>query len=556
MRTVYGAVVLGAAVTTLTSCVCIDLSSIQRFACDSGVCADGGTEVDGGTVTKDDDGGISEVDAGSRHDAGAADSGVSPPDASAADSGLIAPDAGPASIALAEFCAKYPEKACQHLAGCGLYESANSTSCLAMQSLSVACAKAAAGAYEYDSVLAQACLDELGAATTTCFSNWSACLQLYNPSTVPGVGFGGVFTARAYACRNTVCDAGRCDQLCSGASCQPFREVGQSCNEGFSGPFAYCNPATAWCRVDTCQALARVGDDCRAAPCEPGSYCEYPVAGQFACQATRADNVSCDKSAQCSSGLCRPTDSKCGPLALGAPCAAASDCGNYSSPNICLGLVLADAGVTLGRCAPRRVLGETCNDDWGAPADPCAGGTAACLGGRCVSLASFSLPMGAECPLLPSFEYELAPAYGVAACQRGLTCLTTSGSAAKKGLCLPPLAAGTPCREDFWCATGLQCLGVSDGGRECGALPVRGQPCPSALCRRDSTCAYGVGTTCQPLLQLDAGCAAIGSHCDVGLSCDGTKCVAPRPGGASCQFDFDCASNACERNLCVDVCLR
>ena len=406
----------------------------------------------------------------------------------------------------------------------------------------------------FNGVAARDCLDELSASPLSCYGAFSVCGTL--------VGFGNqafapVFLTRSDLCRGVACDAGACDQSCTGPTCQPWRSPGQSCEEDVK-PLARCNRATGFCGsrdggATVCLPVLTAGEDCTTGTCGPSLHCDFLNGTR--CAADLADEAPCVYDPFCASGVCRGTDGKCGALDAGATCRNGSDCGRFDSTQICVGLVVrADGGVTPGACAPRPTLGQACDYGWARSTDSCRSGHG-CIDGTCRLLTPFSLALGSECPIRPFGRIEL-PFYGFASCERGLRCLpSTTAHAPRTGRCGPAITAGGACLDEFNCAAGLSCLNQPDGGVACGALPLRGEPCTTS-CRFDSVCVnQGDGGRCGPPVPLDGGCAGF-LTCEAGATCDGTTCVATGAPGATCAYDFECSSGACQARVCVAMCIR
>ncbi|MFO0593811.1 MAG: hypothetical protein U0228_00835 [Myxococcaceae bacterium] len=470
-------------------------------------------------------------------------------------------DSGAPAVDLATFCAIYPAASCAHLSACQRYE-ADSGACLADEQASLAslCASADAGSFAYDPVAAARCLAELN-LPLACYADFPSCgsLRTFGAAVGP-LPF--VFTLRPNGCGSATCAPGTlCDSDCTNPQCQPRRTLGQTCRNG--RPSSFCDEATSYCGTDDagierCLALAGPGENCGPYGCAAGTVCHYD-----------GTNTLCtpflDAGAPCTSApeLCGPgrvcrSNGTCGAPTPGDPCTRPTQCGTYPATLVCLGLTLSADGGLLdgGTCGPRPLLGDACDYAWGTPTDPCRADLGhGCIEGRCTLLTPFSLPAGTECPIRPYGRVEL-PWLGFASCQRGLTCLpSTTAHAPRTGRCSVPLDAGAPCRDPFWCANGLSCASVGDGGSECLAPPHAGERC-QGLCRRDAYCANDAdgGTHCAPLGGPDAGCSAI-SDCLAPLNCDNGHCSTTLAAGP-CQYDFQCSPGACQAGQCVAMCIR
>lgn len=114
-----------------------------------------------------------------------------------------------------------------------------------------------------------------------------------------------------------------------------------------------------------------------------------------------------------------------------------------------------------------------------------------------------------------------------------------------------------PGSELSTCAANAHC---SD--EQCIAVEPNGCGCPDG-----QTCKYGgIDDSCQPVLDVGEQCispdlmmlgvCAVDSYCSWNVDDDGMligpqACVAAAPLGASCLSPFDCASHACEDEVCV-----
>lgn len=465
--------------------------------------------------------------------------------------GSMPPDAGP-GLALTDFCTAYPAAACAHFAACGEADSANSPSCLALQSLQLnpLCADVRRGVRVFDGHAAQACLDELSATPAACSWFTEACGALV--ASRVDVQFSPVFSPQTLC--GGGCDGGACDQSCTGGQCEPFRQPGEACR--YSGhPLLACDPATGHCESELdggqrCIAFVDAGAPCGtpADRCAPNSFCLATADGGRACQTLKPMGAACTQRLECSSFTCLD-GGVCGPRPSGDVCLSSQDCG---AQTVCRGLQLAsDGGVTTaGVCGARPALGEACSFNWGGGTDPCGLG-AACLDQTCVELRPFSLDAGSECPV-PAWGRTEEEFYGFRACSRGLECQRSSTTTSVRvGRCVVAPLVGEPCTNV--CVAGAQCRSQTDGGSVCVVNPVIGEVCTGA-CRRDSRCAAADDAgvrRCVALSEPGQPCT-FGSDCKPGLWCDQGACVEPT--GRACSADYECGAGACDRGVCVAVC--
>jgi hypothetical protein len=244
---------------------------------------------------------------------------------------------------------------------------------------------------------------------------------------------------------------------------------------------------------------ARAGEAClvgeyyerlrEAAVCETGTECvvsAQPDIGNFYC------------------GVCEPR------ILLGEPCSGEVSC-------------VDGAACVNGTCRERRDLGEPC-ETW----DECL--TQVCNEGVC-----------GRSPFAPTPYAELLDR----ACDEQGLCGWQVGLSCSQGTCRALMNESEPCGngDNPGCRLGQRCM----GGR-CIAMGCRidfGEPC-------DFDCEAGGCDTrdglCKPATQVGDPCTL---RCENGLVCHSKhrECTLPRTNGTVCDFDDDCASNFCERDL-------
>lgn len=291
-----------------------------------------------------------------------------------------------------------------------------------------------------------------------------------------------------------------------------FVPVGETCDEPVEcATGTFCVKPNGVCR-GTCVAYSREGEPC---------------------------GIGCDHGLRCDGALCAPLKG------LDELCESSAEC-------------QADL-VCLGRCRPRRKLGESCRVDV-ERLSPCEPGLACDVTpfvegaeGRCVVPGEAF----AEC----RFHWS---------CRPGLVCAEINWSsfpaaAPPPGFCLEPDVANANCARTVYaafvgetCQPGLSCRELT---QQCGALPVRGEPCTPS--KQDCS---GFEVFCKPTGSGDVGVctgpATIGETCAVKIDasrvisipctsgfCDREltlQCRSPsRSLGAVCKQDGECISGRC-----------
>jgi hypothetical protein len=165
------------------------------------------------------------------------------------------------------------------------------------------------------------------------------------------------------------------------------------------------------------------------------------------------------------------------------------------------------------------------------------------------------LSEGAECFI---GDYE---------CEEGLTC---SGVAGTTQHCAVPGGAGDPCAGD--CEPGLVCR-YGMGTPVCGIQRSEEEMCgvdngsvgyatPLGECGPGLNCSYPE-FRCEPIPDIPAdrrapgeSCVRSGSidmTCGVGTDCINGRCEVRRRAGEPCEADSECATSACDGNVCSDA---
>jgi len=229
--------------------------------------------------------------------------------------------------------------------------------------------------------------------------------------------------------------------------------------------------------------------------------------------------------------------------------------------------------ICLGRCRPRRKLGEACRTDFDR-LSPCEPGLACDVTpfvdgaeGTCVVPGDFF----ADC----RFHWS---------CRPGLVCAdrdwsTFPGASPPPGFCRLPDGERANCSQTAYgafvgdqCEPGLTC---GDGTNQCETLPARGEPCTPSK----QNCS-GFEVHCKPTGTGDVGVCAgpanLGERCAVKLDASRTVAIpcssgfceteitqqcrpASRTTGSECTQDGECISGRCvpqpDRTLrCVPAC--
>ncbi len=311
------------------------------------------------------------------------------------------------------------------------------------------------------------------------------------------------------------------------------------------------------------------------------------------CGACSANNpVSIEEFADQNSNAVCEFQTKCGEAKDVAACRAVHSAG----PSFTSATVLA--GVKAGRIKYDGDLARKCLDELGSRS--CDVTTASYHGypEACVSVFQGTLHGGAACAVggeCISQRCEI-PACNMSCCtgtcqgddppvlaKVGASCATNlcEGEAfceLASMTCVALKHLGETCKEAFSCADGLYCLNST---KTCGPLPGLGEPCPDGGCRdRGAHCSAATKTcvkvglpgdpcslaeddcsdlyVCGPNNQCYAGislgapcmmfqqCADAGAFCDIPANATMGTCTAPKPDGASCRTQLDCASNVCD----------
>jgi hypothetical protein len=336
---------------------------------------------------------------------------------------------------------------------------------------------------------------------------------------------------------------------------------------GVAGSSCYVDQLSASC-TQTCRSNARqLGEDCEpytsgvfcvAGACNPDPnggpvFLQLVGTSGYVCSLYTATGASCDYYNVCDPAhdYCQQSFDADAGLTVGtcAPRDAAAVCGTgdcYStSGNNCscpLGTVCAPSlGVqSQGTCQAPAALGAACDNSIisqpcqaGLVCVPTNGGTGA---STCVHQTA---ALGEACN----------PGYG-SNCAEGTYC-----SSAVQPTCIAEAAVGQPCDLSAGnCPPGLQCQGPADGGTAtCSTLGLIGADCSSSSCRALLGCVGEAdgGSVCAPRLVVGDACdpaanGCYGSYCDPGT----LHCAAYLPAGSVCDPQ---AYGACGRQYCVGV---
>jgi hypothetical protein len=264
-------------------------------------------------------------------------------------------------------------------------------------------------------------------------------------------------------------------------------ETGATCDDPVECTMGtFCVKPSGVCR-GTCVAFSKVGEPCGIG-CGPGLRCDGAN-----CAELKAQDEPCASSAECQSDL-----------------------------------------LCLGRCQPRRKVGESCTLDFDR-LSPCEPGLACDVAplvegaiGTCV---------------IPGAAFDSCRFHW--SCQPGLVCADLDwslfpGSAPPvAGACREPDGAEYNCRQTQYaafvgdqCAPGLSC---NEATSKCETLPERGQSCAPSR----QNCA-GFGVVCKPTGGGDVGICS-------GLPAQGESCAVRLD--ASRVVSVPCASGYCEKDV-------
>jgi hypothetical protein len=138
-----------------------------------------------------------------------------------------------------------------------------------------------------------------------------------------------------------------------------------------------------------------------------------------------------------------------------------------------------------------------------------------------------------------------------AACESSSECLPElyCGNLTCPRVCIPRLGAGQlatdydQCQPPLYRYNGV-CLAPIALGASCAPLSgsTQEQSCASSVCNPTSKLCVARPTARTPIGQP---CPALGDYCELGAKCIGNTCQRPKPDGASCSTNSDCASRTC-----------
>ena len=244
---------------------------------------------------------------------------------------------------------------------------------------------------------------------------------------------------------------------------------------------------------------------------------DAPSSGEPCLEVPRSERAVCDVESDCVvddipviglyyCGTCEPR------IALGEPCDGAVRCVDGSA-------------CVMGECRERRDLGEPCEFS-----EECA--TRVCDGSVCASSTDLRRPYADVVDRECDADGGCGNQFGLA-CVEG-TCSALANEGEPCGA-YPPFQA-PPCRLGQLCI-GDRCVAV-------GCSIDIGEPCTWFCTGGTGGCVDG---ECQPADELGDPCTF---ECMNGLRCDSLECVpAPADNGARCDYDEDCASYFCPRDL-------
>jgi len=305
-------------------------------------------------------------------------------------------------ISLDVYAQASSDAACAHAVACG--DVASTDACLETslgQPLHITAtqrAAIAAGTMKFDGGAAQTCLASL--ASRSCDVTSQANRVLPDPcfAIFLGTRGDGEACAASSECISQVCDAPVCDTACCTGTCiggeAPVRaQIGESCEAARCEDNAFCDPAFV------CTARRSPGSSCIFAnDCQFGLDCDP----DGVCSALPGPGQRCDGACRDEGTTCSAASQTCEPVAVaGEPCTMTSDCSvlyvcdanKRCSAGIALGDVCivgqrcadpgafcdAEAGESLGLCAPLRQLDEPCTDDSICESHACGEVTQRCV---------------------------------------------------------------------------------------------------------------------------------------------------------------------------------
>ncbi len=436
-------------------------------------------------------------------------------------------------VTLSAFCGVAAIKQCDHLKTCGLLSPAQDDDCRARYEARCATKVRAtdAGALAFDAVLATRCISS--GYNSNCYGGPE---DLYDCLDSVFEVAGRIGTP----CDSTTCTDGFCPaNFGSGATCRACTAhfaQGAACTQPDS-----CNPTVGFCPLIstdggpvTCEPLKGPGGACLSA-------------------------LECAGRATCVNFL--PLDGgtpKCGPIALGSPCATATDCGASA---YCKRLrITAEDFTTPGTCATRIPLNGACTNE--QYDDGCQGAGATCLGLKCLTAQPHSRPLSAECD-----AYNQCPVGAYCTCAGPLS--SDGGISVRDGNCLSQQGAGGECWEEMgysMCLPGFECTPMG----KCVALRLEGQGCgaDNGRCRQLLSCTQELtpgAPTCVAARAQGEVCADVTLPCAPGQYCRADAgaaqgaCSPSLVKGAACANNFECQGGRClpadGGKACVDSCL-
>lgn len=397
--------------------------------------------------------------------------------------------------------------------------------------------------------------------------------------------------AAVLVCNSGVCDA--VDDKCGYADGDGACNAGNAstlCRSGGCGPQSgLCTPVGG-CALD--------GD------CTADQYCDTSA---FACVAKLANGQAIPKLTKhtppvdgkctqasgavvCASGVCDPSDDKCGYASGDGACT------DMNAPTVCRSMKCGAMGPNAGKCvdcdtdmqctkAAPVCVANLCVQCDKANATLCGDNTPACddATNTCVACDGDSgSGAGHPCVIQPFCHLTGANQGSCGLCSTDAECVSHGSVACDKatGACVGTCSKDTDCPSKDWCdapAGGMgNCVAKLANGTALPAKPaevaqctmdVGARVCVSGICdTKDDTCGLAPGDgsckddsacrttlcdvakgTCKPAPCASDSACAPGQFCGI----DGSCISALAPGGL-CTRSSQCASNLCEAGQCQD----
>lgn len=236
-------------------------------------------------------------------------------------------------------------------------------------------------------------------------------------------------------CAASFDDCERDEDCCAGSYCSgPY---GPTVCTPTSADGTFCvdarECASARCVENLCGGVApnciAAGDACGPAECCAGTSCRADARGAARCLPPSADGEPCAGASDCVSGQC--TDGVCGAPSAACLEGGRGDC-RAPGARCCAGSYCELSGYLEGHCTAFALDGAWCADGMRL----CASGV--CSGGMCRSASCQAV--GTEC--------------GTGAHAECCSGFCDFGFSYGPGVCRERQAAGEPCYDGAWCASG------------------------------------------------------------------------------------------------------